>query len=169
MRAVTPVARVRGAQAQAGEGDGARSQLAKYFPIETAGTYLGLSAVVLQGTTAGSTSRIVWLWVIFAVLLVVTGADLLRLYPTTRYRHRWVPVSISLGAYLIWAYEVRGLADELSIYNGVAAAVLAGLYGLVAARVVPEPATNTGSTPAVGPIPPDEHDKPGDARAQGGR
>ncbi|MFI1699529.1 hypothetical protein ACH419_26610 [Streptomyces bobili] len=143
-RAVTPVKKARKGVAESHadreRGDPPREQLVKYFPLETSATYLATSAIIVQGTKADTTPRTIWLLVVFVVLLFVTLVDLLQLYPGNEYRRRWAPVAIGIGAYVIWAYGMVSLADELGIFNGVAAAVLAALYLVVAARVVPEKA-----------------------------
>src|SRR3954447_14266593 len=100
-RAVTPARRTKGPTAHAAEGDGARLQLVKYFPIETGLTYIGLASVVVDATKSDSPGRKYWLLAIFVALLVVTIADLYRLYPKAEYAHPIVPIAISGGAFIM--------------------------------------------------------------------
>ncbi|MCX4826234.1 hypothetical protein OG883_41995 [Streptomyces sp. NBC_01142] len=137
-RAVTAVSGGRGARAQSGERDPALEQLAKFFPIETSGPYLAISTVFIQGTNAHTISRTVELWVTFGVLLVATFVFLLKLYPDAEYKHRWVPITIGIGAFTIWAYASGGLAQEIDLYNAGLALGLPALYAVVASLYVPE-------------------------------
>jgi hypothetical protein len=131
------VKHLRGARAQAGEGDGALEKIAKFFPVETGGPYLALSTLLIQSTDADTTARTGWLLAIFFVLLALTLVLLLRLYPKATYQQRWMPVLIGTGAFVIWAYAAGGLAVELGVYNGAAALMLPGLFGVVAAAFTP--------------------------------
>ncbi|RDI62898.1 hypothetical protein [Nocardia pseudobrasiliensis] len=128
-RAVAPVVRAKDAAPDEEKGDSYQERLAKYFPIETSGPYLAASAAVTGMTDADTTSRTVWMLAIFAVFGLGTIPLLLKQYPATRYRHRWLPVGFGVGAFVIWAYSLGALPQELHIYSPIAAVVLPILYG----------------------------------------
>ncbi|MCM6778103.1 hypothetical protein NDR87_31940 [Nocardia sp. CDC159] len=128
-RAVAPVSRGEGVSTPPEEGDSYQERLAKYFPIETSGPYLAASAAVTGMTDPHTTARTVWMLVIFAVFGLGTIPLLLKQYPKTKYRHRWLPVGFGVGAFVIWAYSLGALPMELGVYSPIAAVVLPILYG----------------------------------------
>ncbi|QIS14873.1 hypothetical protein [Nocardia arthritidis] len=127
-RAVAPVVRTDGT-VQPDSGDSYQERLAKYFPIETSGPYLAASAAVTGMTDAHTTSRTVWLLVIFALFGIGTVPLLMKQYSAARYRNRWLPIGFGVGAYAIWAYSLGSLPQELNFYSPIAAVVLPILYG----------------------------------------
>ncbi|MGV9678389.1 hypothetical protein ACWDSJ_24185 [Nocardia sp. NPDC003482] len=130
-RAVTPVSRrpVGPEQQVSTGGDSYQERLVKYFPIETSGPYLAASAAITGLTDAHTTARTVWLLLVFAILLLGTVPLLMRQYPAAKYANRWLPIGFGLAAFVIWAYSLGALPQELGVYNPVAAAVLPILYG----------------------------------------
>ncbi|MBB5915077.1 hypothetical protein BJY24_003944 [Nocardia transvalensis] len=148
-RAVRPVVRTGGEVAQPDETDSYQERLAKYFPIETSGAYLAASPAVTGMTTAHTMERTVWMLVICVTFGVGTIVLLLRQYPASVYRNRWLPIGFGLGAYLIWVYSLGSFPEELHFYSPIAAVVLPILYGFGAnfspshAGVQPEPVPAT--------------------------
>lgn len=136
-RAVEPVIKTRGARAHTDAGDSPQTQLVKYFPIETAGTYLAAAGIIAASTDLTSSLRVWLLIASFVVLLALTAVGLVRLYPSSKYAQPAVPVLIGIGAFLVWVYSLNDLSGALGIYNGAVAALLALLYASIATTVCP--------------------------------
>ncbi|RJO75076.1 hypothetical protein D5S18_16975 [Nocardia panacis] len=135
-RAVAPVVRTDGTAAP---GDSYQERLAKYFPIETSGPYLAASAAVTGMTEQHTTSRLLWLLVVFVLFGIGTVPLLMKQYPAQRYRNRWLPIGFGTGAFVIWAYSLGALPEELHCYSPIAAVVLPIVYGF-GANFSPAPA-----------------------------
>jgi hypothetical protein len=111
-------------------------RVAKYVPAEVIAAYLALLPVVIQGTTADTTERTVFLAIIFAIGLIFTPAYLWR-YPGEKSVKK-LQIGVSTAAFVIWAYSIpEGLFDDVDIYNRVAAAILLAVFTLVSGLFTP--------------------------------
>lgn len=115
-------------------------RVAKYVPAETIAAYLTLLPIVVSGTTADTTSRKVWLAVIFTIGVVFTPLYLWR-FPGDL-KVKWYHLVISTIAFIVWTYSIRGgLFDDLGIYSTVGAAVSLVVFTLASGLFAPTATT----------------------------
>jgi hypothetical protein len=142
-RLIDPVP--RGGSLFAGNTKTAKTQtylerVAKYVPAEIIAAYLTLLPIVLSGTTADTTSRKVWLAVIFAIGTIFTPLYLWR-FPGDL-KVKWYHLVISTLAFVVWTYSIRGgLFDDVGLYSTVGAAVSLVVFTLTSGLFAPTAST----------------------------
>jgi hypothetical protein len=111
-------------------------RVAKYVPAEVIAAYLALLPVVIQGTSADTSERTIFLAVIFGMGVVFTPLYLWR-FPGEK-KVKQFQLVISTLAFLAWTYSIpEGLFDDIGVYNRVGAAILLSVFTLASGLFVP--------------------------------
>lgn len=121
---------------QANEGgppDDYASKVVKYVPADIIAAWLGISALLAGGT------RLVLLWVVFAVLLVVTPVWMLRVTRVPDLPHARVQAAVSTAAFAVWVFATGGgpFADA-GWYDPAVGGVVLILFTLFSGLVNPD-------------------------------
>lgn len=111
-------------------------RVAKYVPAEVIAAYLALLPVIIQGTSADTSERTVFLAVIFGMGVLFTPLYLWR-FPGEKAVKKFQLV-ISTVAFLAWSYSIpEGLFDDIGIYNRLAAAIVLAFFTLASGLFAP--------------------------------
>lgn len=102
--------------------DDYQSRLLKYIPAEVIAVYLTLDSILRSARDQIPLQ--LWLWIIFAVLLVGTPLYLWRVSKVTKKRQ----LIISTIAYALWVFTLGGAFASQAWYRPVYGALLLPLY-----------------------------------------
>lgn len=131
----------KGARAQSDKGtkDVVRDyaeRVAKYVPAEVIAAYLAITNITEGTSTANSGGRAAGLAFALAFGVIITPAYLWRL---AKPKEPWVFQSaVSIIAFIVWSYSMKGAWDEWDIYYSGAAGIGLVVFSVVSGLLVPK-------------------------------
>lgn len=106
----------------------------KYIPADVVAAWVTVNGLVAQGSDPG---RETFLWVAFALGLVLTLWWTLRQTAEPARQPLWPQVWISTGAFAVWVFALGPPFSSLAFYRPLYGSLLLLLYTLIVARLVP--------------------------------
>lgn len=113
----------------------ALERAAQYVPAEVLGAYLGITALVESGTDADTNGRTWGLLVAFIVGIIFTPLYLNKMAEAGK--PKLMHLVIATLAFGLWSYGMKGLWDDIGIYNAVVAGIVLIVFTLVSGLFAP--------------------------------
>ena len=96
------------------------SRLLKYIPAEVITLYLTLTSILRSSMDTGQVLE----WLVFAIGTIATPLYLWRLQKV----HKVVQLTLSTGAFIVWAFALGGPFANVSWYAPVYGGILLSVY-----------------------------------------
>ncbi len=114
--------RARAGEAPAGQADNYLDRVVKYVPADVIAVYLAVDNILKN---AGDVDNLeTYLWVVFAVLLILTPIYLWRV---AQVRKR-LQIAISTASFAVWVFALGGPFTYLGWYEPIQGAILLPLF-----------------------------------------
>jgi hypothetical protein len=127
-----PATRDAGASgAQGGGVDDYNARVMKYIPAEVVAVYVFVQGLISQPNSVGSNTTI--LWVVFAVVLVLTPFYLKQVQHVTKV----IQLVVSTVAFAVWVFSIGGPFATLPWYQAIYGAVLLPLFTFAVGIIEP--------------------------------
>jgi hypothetical protein len=116
-------------------GDGYASRVVKYVPADIIAGWLALTALL----SGSGRERLTLLWVLFAVLVVLTPLWMLRATRAADKPPAWTQAVVSTVAFAVWVFATGRPFADYAFYDQVYGGVALIIFTLVTGLIIPEP------------------------------